>query len=98
MTDNVAGGVIHYNVFRNGTNQYIMQTLRVMAPLDTASMAIEQQAVNLHNAIDPLVIGRLYARSQHPAVEDGEHTSGLFSTSTTITRHAIAHQTGKCLR
>jgi hypothetical protein len=27
-------------------------------PLDTASVAIEQQAVELHHAVDPLVIGR----------------------------------------
>ena len=31
----------------------------VMPPLDTASMAIEQQAVDLHHPVDPLVIGRL---------------------------------------
>jgi hypothetical protein len=31
----------------------------VMPPLDTASMAIEQQAMDLHRPVDPLVIGRL---------------------------------------
>ena len=31
----------------------------VMPPLDTASMAIEQQAMGLHHPVDPLVIGRL---------------------------------------
>ena len=31
----------------------------VMPPLDTASMAIEQQAMDLHYPVDPLVIGRL---------------------------------------
>jgi hypothetical protein len=28
----------------------------VMAPFDAASMAIEQQAVELHHAVDPLVV------------------------------------------
>ena len=31
----------------------------VMSPLDTASMAIEQQALGLHHPVDPLVIGWL---------------------------------------
>jgi hypothetical protein len=30
-----------------------------MPPLDTASVAIEQQAMDFHYAIDPLVIGWL---------------------------------------
>jgi hypothetical protein len=31
----------------------------VMPPLDTASMAIEQQAMGLHHPVDSLMIGRL---------------------------------------
>jgi hypothetical protein len=31
----------------------------VMPALDTASMAVEQQAMDLHHPVDPLVIGRL---------------------------------------
>jgi hypothetical protein len=30
-----------------------------MAPLDAAGMTIEQEAVDLHHAVNPLVIGRL---------------------------------------
>jgi hypothetical protein len=30
----------------------------VMAPLDAAGMAIEQEAVDLHHPVNPLVIGR----------------------------------------
>src|SRR6516165_7897780 len=31
----------------------------IMAPLDAAGMAIEQEAVDLHHPVNPLVIGRL---------------------------------------
>jgi hypothetical protein len=31
----------------------------IMAPLDAAGMTIEQEAVDLHHAVNPLVIGRL---------------------------------------
>jgi hypothetical protein len=38
---------------------FIDRNATVVAPLDTASMAIEQQAMNLRHSVDPLVIGRL---------------------------------------
>ena len=37
----------------------IHRNAAVMPPLDTAGVAIEQQAVDLHHPVDPLVIGRL---------------------------------------
>jgi hypothetical protein len=37
----------------------IHRNAAIMTPLDIADVAIEQQAVNLHHAVDPLVIGRL---------------------------------------
>ncbi len=47
----------------------------VMSPLDAAGMAIKQQAVDLHHPVNPLVIGRLEARGQRLALEDGVDTS-----------------------
>ena len=47
----------------------------VMSPLDAASMAIKQQAVDLHHPVNPLVIGRLQASGQRLALEDGVDTS-----------------------
>ena len=46
-----------------------------MAPLDAAGMTIEQEAVDLHHAVNPLVIGRLQASGQRLALEDGVDTS-----------------------
>ena len=46
----------------------------VMPPLDSATMAIEQQAMDLHHPVDPLVLGRLQARCQRLALEDGANT------------------------
>jgi hypothetical protein len=37
-------------------------------------MAIEQQAMDLHNPVDPLVIGRLVAYCQRLALEEGVDT------------------------
>ena len=47
----------------------------VMSPFDAASMAIKQQAVDLHHPVNPLVIGRLQASGQRLALEDGVDTS-----------------------
>jgi len=41
-----------------------------MTPLGAAGMTIEQQAVDLHDTIDPLVVGQLAAFSQRLALED----------------------------
>src|SRR5262249_34416946 len=51
----------------------------VMAPLVPANVAIEQQAVNLHDPVDALVIGRFLDCSQRLPLENGwETVSGQF--------------------
>ena len=47
----------------------------VMPPLDTASMAIEQQAMGLHHPVNPLVIGR---RPELARISKWYTTSGTF--------------------
>ena len=42
-----------------------------MAPLVPANVAIEQQAVNLHDPVDSLVIGRFQTCSQRLPLENG---------------------------
>lgn len=39
--------------------RFIDHNAAVMAPLDTAGVALEQQAVDLHDPVDSFVIGRL---------------------------------------
>jgi len=43
----------------------------VVPPLNAANVAIEQEAVDLHHAVDPFVIGRLATSGQSPSLEDG---------------------------
>ena len=50
---------------------FIYRNATVMPPLDTAGVAIEQQAMDLHHAVDPFVIGRLAPGGQRLALEDG---------------------------
>ena len=43
----------------------------VVPPLNAANVAIEQEAVHLHYAVDPFVIGRVATSGQSLAPEDG---------------------------
>ena len=54
---------------------FIDRNAAVMPPLDAACMAIEEQAMDLHGAVDPLVIGRSFKPGgQRLALEDGVDT------------------------
>lgn len=53
---------------------FINRNAAVMAPLDAACVAIEEQAMDPHGAVDPLVIGRSLPGGQRLALEDGVDT------------------------